>query len=419
MVKDIILGILFIIQCFLLFFFAYWFVISLFGFGPAKKKKQFEPKNKFLLLVAAHNESAVIGQLLDNLQNLEYPKELYDIVVIADNCTDNTAQITRDLGEIALEHFYKDGEDRGKPYAIKYALNEIDYANEYDAVAIFDADNLVTTNYLKEMNNQLESGDKLIQCYLDSKNPDDNWISLSYAATYYFMNRSWQLAKENLGLGNALGGTGFCVRTDVLKEVGWTARSLTEDLEFQMQCLLANVPAKWCHHARVFDEKPTDFKASCVQRLRWARGHWDVCFKYQHKLIWKAIKDLDIHAFDGFMYLINPGKIVLNSLMLVLSFVGLFCKQIYVHKFKFLPWWLWICIMLFQLMYLIYCMVADVKNPWKKIKSIVFLPIFNYTYIPLFIWALITKQNKSWNPTKHTRNVSIDDMGHKKDKKDK
>ncbi|WP_078543541.1 glycosyltransferase family 2 protein [Litchfieldia alkalitelluris] len=400
----------FALQMILLFFWAYWIFISLFGFGRPSKIEDKLPSKRFLILVPAHNEEKVVGNLVRNLKDLDYPDELYDVVVIADNCTDKTAEIAKELGAIALEHTSKPGELRGKPYGIKYAVDQIgdDLTKKYDGICFFDADNLVSRNYLKEMNNHLLKGDKLIQSYLDSKNPGDNWVTLSYATSYYYMNRSWQLAKSRLGLGNAIGGTGFCVDTTLFKEVGWTARSLTEDLEFTMQCLLKGTPAKWCHHARVYDEKPESFIASCVQRLRWARGHWDVCFKYAPKLMYRAIRKADILAFDGFIYLVNPGRIILNALTgLILVF-----SQISTVSWlqSVVPWQLWLTLLVFQFSYVVYTMVIDSNNRLNKVKAIISLVVFNFSYIPLFFWSLFTKGNKTWKRTEHTRSIVMEEI---------
>ncbi|MFP3727132.1 glycosyltransferase family 2 protein [Priestia filamentosa] len=398
------------LQYFLLFFWFYWLIISLFGFGKPRRQKEHDPEKRFLLMVAAHNEESVIGQLVDNLNNLDYPKELYEVCVIADNCDDKTAKISRKLGATVIEHFYAPGEPKGKPYAIKYAIEQYGdrLKKDFDGIAFFDADNLVTVNFLREMNNHLMNGDRLIQCYLDSKNPDDNWVSLSYAASYYYMNRSWQLAKYRIGLGNAIGGTGFCVDTKLFTEVGWTARSLTEDLEFTMQCLLRGVPAKWCHFARVFDEKPQSFKASCVQRLRWARGHWDVCFKYTHKLLWRTLRRFDILSFDGALYLINPGKIILNALTAIIIWISIFTDSHWSEAI--FPWQLWITMILFQFIYISYTIIVDSKKKLNVLWSFITIAIFNLSYIPLFVWSLLTFKNKSWNPTKHTRGIEMNEM---------
>ncbi|PLS18658.1 glycosyl transferase family 2 [Bacillus sp. M6-12] len=405
------------VQIGLLFFWGYWFFISMFGFGKPKEQPSHDPKKRFLILIPAHNEEAVIGSLVQNLQQQDYPKELFDITVIADNSNDGTAAISRKLGANVIEHTSLPGEKKGKPYGIKYALEYIGerLSRDYDAIAFFDADNLVSTNYLKEMNNHLMNGDRLIQCYLDSKNPDDNWVTLSYATSYYYMNRSWQLAKSKLNLGNAIGGTGFCVDTQLMEEIGWTARSLTEDLEFTMQCLLKEVPAKWSHKARVYDEKPESFMVSCVQRLRWARGHWDVCFKYGLPLLWKSIKNLDIRAFDGFMYLVNPGKIVLGTITGIILVTCYLTDADWAESI--LPIWIWAAFFLFNLWYIGFTIGKDAKKKFGKVKAIISLFIMNYSYVPLFIWAFITSENKTWIRTDHKRNVAFDEVAVNLDEK--
>ena len=396
-----------ILQYGLLGWFGYWFIISLFGFGQARKLPFQTPKKRFVILIPAHNEEAVIGDLVANLNQMVYPKELYDVCVIADNSNDRTAEISRELGAIVLEHTSLPGEAKGKPYAIKYALEQLDM-NQYDAVCVFDADNLVTLNYLQLMNDHLCAGEKLIQCYLDSKNPNDNAISLGYATSYYFMNRSWQLAKYRLGLGNAVGGTGFCVERGLLERVGWTARSLTEDLEFTMQCLLIGERATWCHFARVFDEKPTNFKASCIQRLRWARGHWDVFFKYSGALLKRSVLKRDIRSFDGFLYLLNPGKIVIGSVASITFYAAYFTKAEFIHPI--LPLWVWLIFIVFNLVYI----AKTLKDSAKEINAvdaIISVFLVNYSYVPLFIWSLFTSGKRVWIRTEHTKSSKIEDMG--------
>jgi cellulose synthase/poly-beta-1,6-N-acetylglucosamine synthase-like glycosyltransferase len=399
-----------VIQFFLLFFWGYWLIIGFFGFGKPKQQKDHAPKKRFLILVPAHNEEKVVGQLVENLKNMKYPKDLYEVCVIADNCTDETAKISRELGASVVEHTSAPNEPKGKPYGIKYAVDQYGdrLTKDFDGIAFFDADNLVSLNYLEEMNNHLMNGDKLIQCYLDSKNPDDNWVTLSYATSYYYMNRSWQLAKSKIGLPNAVGGTGFCVDTKLFTEVGWTARSLTEDLEFTMQCILVGESAKWCHNARVYDEKPESFVASCVQRLRWARGHWDVCMKYTPKLISRFIRKGDIAAFDGALYLFNPGKIILATLTGAMTYFSLINDLNWFSPI--MPWQVWAFFLLYQLFYIGLSLVLDASKKINVIKGFLSLIVFNASYVPLFFWSLLTMKNKTWVRTDHSRSIAIGDM---------
>ena len=206
------------IQIIIFLFTVYYFLIGVNGLWRKKEKKILTPQKTFAVIVAAHNESAVIGQLVDNLKMLDYPKELYDIFVIADNCTDNTAQIARDCGAIVHERF--NDKERGKGFAMEWMFARLfEMKRKYDAVAIFDADNLVDKRFLLEMNNRLCKGDKLVQGYLDAKNPYDTWVSGTFAIAFWVIDHIWHLAKTNIGLSSVLGGTGMCITTDVLKKL--------------------------------------------------------------------------------------------------------------------------------------------------------------------------------------------------------
>ncbi len=144
---------------------AYQLYLSIFGFGKCKKDyADHAPKTRFLVLVPAHNESRVIGDIIDNLNRMDYPRELYDFYIIADNCTDNTAEIARQMGANVIETC-KESPDAptGKPIALKKALEALPgYQDRYDLMMIFDADNLMDVNMFREVNSQ----------YLDKGKPD-------------------------------------------------------------------------------------------------------------------------------------------------------------------------------------------------------------------------------------------------------
>lgn len=197
----------------------YYFILSIFGLHKKDEPdgNTIEPEKTFALIVAAHNEEMVIDHIIDSLQKLDYPNNLYDIFIIADNCTDDTAEISRKLGVNVFERNVPS--KRGKGYALEWMFDKIfKMEKKYDAIAVFDADNLVSANFLKEMNAKLLNGYKVVQGYIDSKNPEDSWITQSYSISFWTANRLFQLARWNLGLSNQIGGTGFCMETDILKK---------------------------------------------------------------------------------------------------------------------------------------------------------------------------------------------------------
>jgi cellulose synthase/poly-beta-1,6-N-acetylglucosamine synthase-like glycosyltransferase len=267
----------------------YQLVIGLFGFG--KKVKDYEdhdPESRFLVLIPAHNEEKVIGDIVRNLQEMDYPSELYDFYVIADNCTDRTAETARAAGAKVIET-RKDSPDAptGKPIALRKALDALgDYQNRYDLMMVFDADNLMDRNMFREVNSQyLDKGKPdLIQCYLGAKNKK-GVVAWFYYTGYTLTNRFFDLAKHRLGLNCVIGGTGFAISTSYLYERGgWTTMSLTEDFEIQVEATMEGRRILWNHVARVYDEKPTTMRASIRQKIRWGQGHWFVALNNTGRL---------------------------------------------------------------------------------------------------------------------------------------
>ncbi|AKA69657.1 glycosyl transferase family 2 [Clostridium scatologenes] len=285
----------------------YYLIISLFGFYKKEDKEaeNCKPEKKFALLVAAHDEEMVIGKIVDSLKELDYPKDLYDIFVIADNCTDKTAEIARKHGGNVYERNVSD--KRGKGYALEWMFARVfKMDTKYDAIAIFDADNLVSKNFLNEMNYKLLKGYKVVQGYIDSKNPDDSWITQSYSISFWTANRLFQLGRSNLGLSSQIGGTGFCMDTETLKKLGWGSTCLTEDLEFTCKLVLNGHKVGWAHNAIVYDEKPLTLKQSWNQRKRWMQGFADVFSRFFVRLMKKAVKERSFITLDCALYTMQP-----------------------------------------------------------------------------------------------------------------
>ena len=181
----------------------YQLFIGLFGFGREVKDYQdHDPESRFLVLIPAHNEEKVISDIVHNLQEMDYPRELYDFYVIADNCTDRTAEVAREAGARVIET-RKETPDAptGKPIALRKALQALgDYQNRYDLMMIFDADNLMDKNMFREVNSQyLDKGKPdLIQCYLGAKNKK-GVVAWFYYTGYTLTNRFFDLPSTGWG----------------------------------------------------------------------------------------------------------------------------------------------------------------------------------------------------------------------------
>jgi len=388
----------------------YQVVLSFFGLYNRKRPIRHTPAKRFAVLVAAHNEEAVIAPLLQNLKRMEYPADLFDIYVIADNCSDHTAHIAREHGVYAAERTSET--DRGKGYAIRWMLDRLAEGDrEYDAVVMFDADNLVATNFLRVMNDRLLDGKKVIQGYLDIKNPFDSWVSISMAISYWYTNRMWQLARYNLGLSCALGGTGLCIDMPLLQRLGWEATGLTEDVEFGARCVSIGIYPVWAHDARVFDEKPIALRASMRQRLRWMQGHFNCAQHYMLPLLAASLRERNLAKLDAAIYLFQPMRFLIlffTGFMLVFQ-AALPGSSAIASATELLPTWFWAAVNIFVLLQMPLAMLIDRVN-WKAYLGLPLFPFFMMTWFPVTSMALFTRNNRVWKHTVHSRAISFDDL---------
>lgn len=402
---------------FQIFFFSigiYYFVTSIFGLAEKiyrKAAKNYLPLKRFAIFIPAHNEEIVIENIVDNLKQLNYPDDSYDVYVIADNCTDNTAAIASAAGASVLERF--DDKKKGKGYALEWAFDKVLYGEEckYDAAVIFDADNLVSKNFLKEMNNKLCSGDKVIQGYIDSKNPHDSWITASYSIAFWSSNRLFQCARSFLGMSCEIGGTGFCMDVEVLKQIGWHATCLVEDLEFTMKLVQSGIKVGWAHEAIVYDEKPLTLAQSWKQRRRWMQGFADVCSRYFFKLLTKGIRERNAALIDCAIYTLQPYVLLVGGMMLLIPFANTYIMDgdLFVVTVQIMPEFFKLYGIL-QFVIIPLCMFYDNKLSYKMF---IFYPIYMLyclTWIPIAIEGIVMMKNKEWSHTHHTRKVTIHEL---------
>ena len=396
------------VQLIILFYTLYYFVLSIFGLFRKKETKEFKPQKTFSLVVAAHNEHAVIGPLVDNLLKLDYPRSLYDVHVVADNCDDDTAAIARRHGALVHQRF--NNTKRGKGFALEWMFDRLfKLDKKYDAVIIFDADNLVKENFLMEMNSKLCQGHRIIQCYLDSKNPFDTWVTNTFSIAFWLTNRLLQLARYNAGLSNVLGGTGMCITTDVLQKYGWGAHSLTEDLEFSMKALVHGVKTSWAHEAVVYDEKPLTFMQSWRQRKRWAQGQVDVAGRYFFVLLAKGIREGKWTYIDAAIHLFQPALVMLATMFMFINLIPYFQPSYTQIYQSIMPFTFWQILQAIQYLYPVVALALD-GLPWRAYVGLILYPVFIYSWIPIVFLGFIHRKDKNWSHTVHTRGLSYQEV---------
>jgi cellulose synthase/poly-beta-1,6-N-acetylglucosamine synthase-like glycosyltransferase len=410
--QSVIFILSFFVQIFAYVASGYHFFISLFAWIPRKEKElSVDKQHTFAMFVAAHNEQSVIGNMVESLSSLNYDRELYDIYVIADNCTDSTAEVARGAGAIVLER--ENEIAKGKGYALDWAFNAVfEGERDYDAVCVFDADNIVNSEFLNQMNIRLCQGYEAVQGYIETKNPYDTWITASYAITFSCINKLYQTARYNIGFPNQLSGTGFAIKTGILKEYGWGATCLAEDMEFTMKLMLNNVLVGWSEKAVVYDEKPLTLSQSWKQRTRWMQGHVDVASRFIPALAKKLVKEKYIHFFDCIVYLIQPMLLIVLAISVIMGFVQGVAPnvKIWFMPYQTVPPFVWNLFYFSQLCYVPAILWLEKKLNVKAVLYYIPYLIFTYTWMPIAFIGVAKKNRKEWFHTQHTRTIKISEV---------
>ncbi|MCQ2455121.1 MAG: glycosyltransferase family 2 protein [Clostridia bacterium] len=319
---------------------------SAIGLFFTRKFKKAKANHKYAILIPARNEAAVIGNLIESIKLQDYPKELLTVFVVADNCTDNTAEIARKNGAVCYEH--NNPAERTKGFGLKYLFERIkeDYGIEsFEGYFIFDSDNLLKSDYISRMNDSFDSGEKVICSYRNTKNFSENWISALYALHWLRSIRIRHRARSVLHLATNIQGTGFLFSSDLVKD-GWKYTSLTEDRAFTADLVANGYEISYNNDAVFYDEQPTSLRVSVRQRFRWCKGHLEAFAESGPKLFlnifidpvskktstfWKYLCDTLRHrlmAFDTLNQLIpksviNIFKWILQELILHTAFLSL------------------------------------------------------------------------------------------------
>ncbi|MBO5398575.1 MAG: glycosyltransferase family 2 protein [Clostridia bacterium] len=384
----------------------YQMVVSFCSLIKLKDKPlKINKEHKFMAIIPAHNEEAVVGNLVESLQAQNYPRDKYDIYVIADNCTDDTAKVAKEAGAIVLKRF--DDAHRTKGFALNWFLKQkIEEDADYDAFCVFDADNIVDPNFLKNMNKKLCQGEEIVQGYRDIKNPNDSWVSAGYAIFYWMMHRFYHLARYNLGLSALLNGTGFMVKFDLVKPNGWQTITLTEDIEFSLMNIIENRKVGWSTDAIVYDEQPITFMQSWSQRSRWSVGHLQCMKHYTKDLAKGVVEHKTLMNFDGLLYMFGMPIMVLTLLLLVINtllfvgnemttvdLVGNFVR--YLASTFIMP--IIIAVVILKLD------KRDIKPMWFGLLC---YPLFMGSWILINIKCLINPNTK-WEKINHVRDIKI------------
>ncbi len=285
---------------------AYLLALTAAAFSPRRAPRAAgAAPRRFAVLVPAHNEEALIGRLLTNLRQLDYPAHLYDVYVVADNCQDTTAAQARALGAHVYERF--DLAHQAKGYALRWLLERIrEDGPPYDAVVVLDADSVVAPNLLRSMDARLAGGSQVIQAYYSVLNVGDSSVTaLRYtalAAIHYLR----PLGRARLRLSCGLKGNGMCFAAPILERFAWRWYTLAEDVEFHLALVRAGVRVDFAPETQVLADMPVSYAQAASQNTRWERGRLQLLRRHVPGLLLDALRTRSAMRLDAVVEQLIP-----------------------------------------------------------------------------------------------------------------
>lgn len=402
----------------------YQAVYTVAGIFSKQKFKTARRNHKFAYLIPARNEEQVIGNLIKSIFKQNYPKELIRVFVVADNCTDKTAKAAEENGATVYERFNE--EKKGKSYALDFLFKKIkeNHGSEnFDGYFIFDADNLLDSNYTLEINKALDSGLKIVAGYRNIKNFDKTWVTAAFGMVLLRENRFLHLPRAKFKNSTHVTGTGYLIAREIIEATdGWAYNHLTEDIQFSLDNILKGEKIGFNYNAVFYDEQPEKFSETFSQRKRWLKGYYQCigsfCVKFFKRLIFKKDKFTSFDMFVSYFPLPLIGfswmliYTVLANILWYFKYPADFFRISYQSPF----WGLIIMLIsayLFLVLYgglLLFLERKLIKKCgfFKKIYFCLMWPIFLSTFIPLIYISLFTKPK--WMPTQHSSSVAIEDI---------
>jgi cellulose synthase/poly-beta-1,6-N-acetylglucosamine synthase-like glycosyltransferase len=286
----------------------YLFVLTLRSHAPIPPAHG-SARTRFHVIVPAHDEAAGIAQTVASLLAIDYPRSLFEVVVVADNCRDDTASRAAAAGARVLERF--DEKLRGKGYALAHAFEASVADGNVDAVVVVDADTVVSPNLLRAFDARVQAGASAVQADYAVRNPDASWRTRLMAIAFGMFHIVRSTGRESLELSCGLRGNGMCFTKELLEEVPHHAFSIVEDLEYGIRLGEHGRRVHYAGEAHVYGEMVSSEKASRSQRARWEGGRLEMAKRHAIPLLKRAVKERSPMLADLAIDLLIPPLSVL------------------------------------------------------------------------------------------------------------
>lgn len=371
-----------------------------------KKNTNYPQKEKnghnYAILIPARNESLVIEKLLISIENQTKKIKPEDVYVIVETKKDKTVSIVEKHKMTIV--YRKNLNKKRKGFALDDAIKEILKSNKkYDAYFIFDADNILDKNYIKEMTKSFDEGYDIGIGYRNTKN-SKNLVSAASALTFSMINTIGNKRKSKYTNNLIISGTGYYIKGTIIESwKGFPFNSLTEDYELSLYSILNNLTTTYNDSAIYYDEQPEIFDVTIIQRSRWVKGYFDARRNYIQK-IRKSISKKDKNYASKITALIGVNPLItliIGILLLLIDSITSFKNFIISLLIIFIL--IYITLMIFT-----YIIIKKEENKLDIKVSKILLIFYNPFYLLSYIYCLyiaVTKKDLGWQEIKHTNNT--------------
>ena len=389
-------------------------IFILLFFVKAKTYPEAKVKHRFGIVIPARNEASVIAETIKCILASDYPRELFDVYVVADNCTDNTAELARAAGAIVYERFDPDPKHHKAGYALKYLFEKIMAEHPgYEVFIKFDADNLMEPDYIKRMNDAFDAGVKCARGYSNSKNIDQNVVAGISGLWYIRDCRFASNFRSAINQGTMLGGAGMMFAAEIIEKHGWDCLTASDDSEFTMRRLNEDkIKTMYVKDAIVYEDQPSTVKDTFKRYKRMAGALNKLFFTQGLKSFALFFKRWKWTYLDMFMTLMFIPVCVIMCIWLPLYYLYVLLYHGLVGNWDiFWTYMSSICYSLafaFVVAFILQALLAVVlerkrikAEPKKMVKTILLFPVFMIIYAAAITIGVFSKPK--WSQIK--RNV--------------
>ncbi|MGA9362885.1 MAG: glycosyltransferase family 2 protein [Bacteroidota bacterium] len=376
------------------FFLAYLALLSILAMTARKQGTMKSSRfRRIAVVVPAHDEELTIGRTLQSVLEVDYPRECFDVIVVADNCMDRTAEIAESFG--AVVHKRQDPALQGKGYALRWCFDFLlSGTPSYDAVVVIDADSVMSGNFLQVMNSYLERGAQAIQSNDMVELQPDSWSAEVTRVGFTLFNYVRPLGRRVIGCSAGLRGNGMCFASETLRSVPWRAYSLAEDLEYGLILLMSGIKVVFAPEASVRAAMPKNANNAQAQRARWEAGRFPLIRKYVGRLLGTALNQASFGAFDAFVDLVIPPLVNLLAYVVVFLFVSLLLWGIGIEQTARFAW-LWLTLIALAAIHVLVGLYAAGADR-RTYRVLLYLPRYTLWKLSLYARLLRRGQTRQW-----------------------